>query len=172
MVKLSENNDAIDEFRKDLPSQWDKISAERDQQMQKAFEENIKFLETEFGKFADESQKGTVTLRLVPDDVEGSEDWNKEIQSARNIALSALKPNGADINQTMNIALKGARYDSLEARYLALHKDYMELKARHKEEDTASPDFKGGKAPAPKKEEPGSKKYHKILAELESADEA
>ena len=171
MVKLAENDDAISDFRKDLPGQWDQISNRREQQMQKDFQENIKTLETAFVKFSDESQKSTVTLRLVPDDVDGAEDWNKEIRSARDVALNALKPNGADINKTMDIALKGARYDSLEARYLALHKDYSELKARHKEEDTASPDFRGTKAPAPRKDEPGSKKYHKILAQLESAQE-
>ena len=78
MVKLSENEDAINEFRQDLPGKWDEISSKRDQQMRENYEANIKEMETQFGKITEEIPKSTVTLREVPDDVDGAEDWNKD----------------------------------------------------------------------------------------------
>src|SRR5207249_532197 len=133
--------------------------------------QNIKVLETEFGKIVDELPKSSVTLREVSDDVPGAAEWNGEIRSARDTALSVLKPNGSDFDKTVEIAWKGSRYDSLEKRFLQLHSDYAELKSRFKEEDTSAPDFKGGTKPTSAPTETPVQKYRKALAAAQQSAE-
>jgi DNA-binding protein H-NS len=169
---LSEHDEKITDFRKDLPAQFDKMVARRDQQMREEFETNVKNLETQFGKITEILPQSVITLREVSNEVEGADGWNKSIREARERALNVLRPNGADFERTVSVAWKGEHYDDLAKMYLSLHKDYTELKGQRKSEDESSPDFKGSKAPAPsKKDEPVSAKYRKIYSQLESAQE-
>ena len=167
---LDSHDEKIEAFKSDLPAQFDRMVKDRDAQEQAFIQENLKAMENEFGKITAELPKTTVTLREIPSDIEGAEEWNSEIKLARDTALSVLKPNNADFAQTVNIAMKGARYDSLEARYIALHKEHAQAVARLKEYEGTAPDFKGTPAPsAPKKTEAGSSRYHEALAKINAA---
>ena len=105
----------------------------------------------------------------VPDTVPGATEWNREISEARSNALRVLKPDGADFNESVQIALKGARYDTLEKRYLELHKDYTELKKSNRDLEGSSPDFKGTSKPTGKVEKSRAVKYQEALAQRLSA---
>ena len=168
---LDAHDEKINGFKADLPGQWDRMIEQRELQERQFVEENLKNLESEFGKIAQEIPKNSVTLREVPEDVPGSEDWNSEVRSARESALSILKP-GAEFSKTVDVALKGSRYDSLEKRYLELYKEHGEAMKRLKEYENSGPDFTGTpQSKVPKKEESGSSRYHKALAQIRSAEQ-
>lgn len=168
---LENQEEKLAEVEHDLPKKWDDLVAQREVQKAEQEQEAIKLLEVQFGKVIDAIPANTVTLREVPDDVPGAKEWNEEIKGAIDRGLSALKPDGADFNQSVEIAVKGARYDTLEKRYLALHKDYVEAKKRLAEFDQSGPDFKGTPKPAEKKQ-PGTYKrgqFHETLAAIQGA---
>lgn len=148
--ELEGHGEEIAEFRKDLPKRYEEMTAKQEAQAREQHAQSLKQLETEFVKISETLPEATVTMREVPDDVPGGTEWNKEIHEARANALRILKPDGSDFNESAAIAFKGARYDSLEKRYLALHKDHVELKKQMREYDGSAPDFKGGGKPAPK----------------------
>jgi predicted nucleic acid-binding Zn-ribbon protein len=167
---LDSHDEKIDKFRSDLPAQFDRMVKTRDAQEQAFIQENLRAMETEFGKITAELPKTSVTLREIPTEVPGAEEWNSEIKSARDTALAVLKPNNADFTQTVNIAMKGARYDSLEARYIALHKEHAATVAKLREYEGAGPDFKGTPAPSkPQKSESMAARYHEALAKINAA---
>ncbi len=112
------------------------------------------------------------TLREVPEDVPGGTEWNKEIKEARENALRILKPDGSDFKESAAIALKGARYDSLEKRYLELHSEYRELKKTMKEYDQSGPEFKGGPKPKSTVEKKPGIKYHEAFNAIKRGDMA
>lgn len=166
---LIEGLDTVDEkitdFRKDLPAQWEKIQTERDRKIADIETENLKALDREFGKVINDLPKTLVRLRQVPEDVPGAEGWNKSIQEAIGRALSALKPNGTDFKQTVQIAVKGELYDGLWADHIAQYKELQEARNRLKEFDAAGPDFKGTTKPKPGQEaKKPSQKFHEAMA--------
>lgn len=163
----------IMDFKKDLPSKWNEIQANQEAQMREQHDKMLKQLDTEFLKIAENIPESIVTMREVPEDVPGGTEWNKEIKEARANALRVLKPDGADFNESASIALKGARYDTLEKRYLALHSDYSDLKSKYNEAVGSGPDFRGGIKPkeAPKAGPKGAKGYHETLAAVKAGEE-
>jgi uncharacterized membrane-anchored protein YhcB (DUF1043 family) len=167
---LIESLDGADEkildFRKDLPARWEKIQKEQEVRYAEESAQHIKNLESNFNKVFEQAPKTTITLREVPDEVEGSTEWNQEIKSARETALNVLKPNGADFDQSVTIAIKGARYDSLEKRYIQLHGEYTEMAKRLAEYDRGGPDFKGGGKPSTEKKLTPAEKYHQTFRSL------
>lgn len=166
---LESHDEKIQEFRKDLPRQFDQMAAARETQMREQQAQAVKQLETEFVKISEQLPDSIVTFREVPDDVPGGTEWNNEIQEAKATALRVLKPNGADFNESVSIALKGARYDTLEKRYLALHSDHLELKKRMAEYDSSGPDFKGTSKPTVKTPKKPIDKYNEALAARQRA---
>ena len=171
--ELEGHGEEIAEFRKDLPKKYDEIVAAQQTAAMEQQQNAIKKLETEFLKISETIPDSIVTMREVPEDVPGGTEWNKEISEARANALRVLKPDGADFNESVSIALKGARYDTLEKRYLALHKDYTALKKHQAELDVAGPDFKGGTKPTSKVDKPRGIKYREALAQrIAAGDEA
>lgn len=141
--KLEEHDEQIAEFRKDLPSKWNELTAKREAQMREQQESTIKTLEAEFSKVVETLPSKNMTMKEVPE----FDDWNAEIKAARETALRVLKPGGANFQESVEIAAKGARYDTLEKRYLSLYKDYSEAQKRLKEIDSSGPDFKGQSKP-------------------------
>ncbi len=167
--ELEGHAEEIGEFRKDLPKKGEELLAAQQAQAMEQQQNAIKQLETEFVKISETLPDSIVTMREVPDDVPGGTEWNKEITEARANALRVLKPDGADFNESVSIALKGARYDTLEKRYLSLHKDYRELKKSYAALDSSGPDFKGGSKPTSKVEKTRGTKYHEALAQRQAA---
>jgi hypothetical protein len=161
--ELEGHGEAIGEFRKDLPKKYDEMAAAYQQQVAENQVNAIKQLESEFVKITEKIPDSIVTMREVADDVPGGTEWNKEIKEARENALRVLKPDGADFNESVQVALKGARYDTLEKRYLNLHKDYSELKKRMAEYDGAGPDFKGGSKPKGSAPKSAPQKYREAM---------
>lgn len=141
--KLEEHDEQIAEFRKDLPGKWNELTAKREAQMREQQESTIKTLESEFSKVVETLPSKNMTMKEVPE----FDDWNAEIKAARETALRVLKPGGANFQESVEIAAKGARYDTLEKRYLSLYKDYSEAQKRLKEIDSSGPDFKGQSKP-------------------------
>jgi chromosome segregation ATPase len=168
--QLETHDEKIADFRKDLPKKWDELQSKRDLQLQEQSREALKQLETQYGKVVESIPSDTVTLREVADDVPGGTEWNQEIRSAIEVGLKVLKPDGADFNQSVAIAVKGARYDTLEKRYLQLHSDYTELKKSYNEAAGSSPDFKGGGKPKSETPKTAPKKYHEALAAIKSGE--
>lgn len=168
---IEEHDEKIADFRKDLPSKWEEIQARKETREREQQSENLKTLETQFGKIVEELPKKVTTLREVSDDVEGAADWNAAIRGARERALNVLKPNGSDFPHTVETAWKGEHYDDLAKYTMKLHADYSEAMSRLKEFDAAGPDFKGGKTPTTKPDLKPSAKYHQKLAELNAAQE-
>lgn len=158
------HEDKIADFRKDLPKKFDEIQAVHENQVREHQAKMVKQLEAEFVKISEQLPESIVTMREVPDDVPGGTEWNREIVEARTNALRVLKPDGADFNESVSIALKGARYDTLEKRYLELHKDHTELKKQMAEYDSSGPDFKGGGKPTVKVDKKPSEKFREALA--------
>lgn len=167
---LDTTDEKILDFRKDLPAKWEEITKRREDQLREEQAENLKQLESQFGKIVDELPKSSVTLREIADDVPGAEEWNAEIKASKQDGLAALKPNGTDFNQTVEIAVKGRHYDKLEKRFLALHSDYIEAMKRLKEFDAARPDFTGGKKPSTEVKKKPSQRYDEALAAQQSAE--
>ncbi len=170
--ELEGHGEEIAEFRKDLPARYEEMTAQQEQAAREQQVQAIKQLETEFVKISETLPESIVTMREVPEDVPGGAEWNKEISEARANALRILKPDGSDFNESAAIAMKGARYDSLEKRYLALHKDYSDLKKRFSDEDAAGADFKGGTKPTVKGKKDFGKSYSQNLAALQRGDMA
>lgn len=162
--QLESHDEKLADAEKNSTQKWDELSTRTDAQRAEQVQAAIKQLETEFGKVAETIPVTTATLREVPDDVPGAEEWNKEIRSAQKNALRVLKPNGADFNESVAIAMKGARYDSLEKRYLSLHTDYSELKQKYNEAVGSGPDFKGGSKTAPETQKKPGMKYREAYA--------
>ncbi len=170
--ELEGHSEEIGEFRKDLPRKYEEIVAAQQTAAMEQHQAGLKQLETEFVKISEAVPDSIVTMREVPDDVPGGTEWNKEIQEARSNALRVLKPDGADFNESVQIALKGARYDTLEKRYLSLHKDYSELKKSYAALDSSGPDFKGTPKPTTKTEKSRGTKYHEALAQRQAAGDS
>lgn len=166
---LENHEEKLSDVERDLPKKWDDLVAQREVQMAEQAQTAIKQLEVQFGKVIEAIPASTVTLREVPEDVPGAKEWNDEIRTAIDRGLSALKPDGADFNQSVEIAVKGARYDTLEKRYLALHKDYVEAKKRLSEFDQSGPDFKGTPKPAEKTDKKPGVKFREALAMAQGA---
>lgn len=162
--QLESHDEKLADAEKNSTQKWDELSTRTDAQRAEQVQAAIKQLEAEFGKVAETIPVTTATLREVPDDVPGAEEWNKEIRSAQENALRVLKPNGADFNESVAIAMKGARYDSLEKRYLSLHSDYSELKQKYNEAVGSGPDFKGGSKTAPETQKKPGMKYREAYA--------
>jgi Spy/CpxP family protein refolding chaperone len=167
---LEEADEKIIDFRKDLPGQFDRLQSKQQAKQAEEAVQNIKNLEVNFDKVVQDLPKLVKTLREVPDDIDGAEEWNKPIREARQRALQALKPGGADFNQTVAIAVKGELYDNLEQRYIAAHKELSEAKARLKEFDGASPDFKGGKSPTTQAAKKPGQVFRDTMAKLQTSD--
>jgi chromosome segregation ATPase len=167
--KIEGHDDTIADFRKDLPKKWDELQAQRDVQLAEQSQAAVKQLETQYGKVIETIPTSTVTLREVADDVPGGTEWNQEIRSAIETGLKVLKPDGADFNQSVEIAVKGARYDTLEKRYLALHSDYSDLKKQYNELAGSGPDFKGGTKPVSTVDKKPGIKYREALAIAQGA---
>ncbi len=161
--QLEGHGEEISEFRKDLPARYEEMTAKQEQAAREQHANALKQLETEFVKISETLPDNIATLREVPDDVPGGTEWNKEITEARANALRILKPDGSDFNESAAIAFKGARYDSLEKRYLALHKDHVELKKQMREYDGSAPDFKGGTKPTKTSDKKPAQKFHETL---------
>lgn len=168
---IEEHDEKIADFRKDLPSKWEEIQARKESREREQQSENLKTLETQFGKIVEELPKRVTTLREVSDDVEGAAEWNASIRGARERALTVLKPNGSDFPHTVETAWKGEHYDDLAKYTVNLHKNYTEAMSRLKEFDASGPDFKGGKKPANEPKLKPSASYHKHLAELKGAEQ-
>jgi chromosome segregation ATPase len=168
---IEEHDEKIADFRKDLPSKWEEIQARKESREREQQAENLKTLETQFGKIVEELPKKVTTLREVSDDVEGAAEWNASIRGARERALTVLKPNGSDFPHTVETAWKGEHYDDLAKYTVNLHKNYTEAMSRLKEFDASGPDFKGGKKPANEPKMTASSKYHQKLAELKGAEQ-
>lgn len=166
---LETHEEKLADVEKDLPKKWDDLQAQREVQLAEQSQTAIKELETSFGKIVEGIPANTVTLRQVPDDVPGAKEWNDEVKQGIDRGLAVLKPGGADFNQSVEIAVKGARYDSLEKRYLALHKDYAAAQKRLSEFDQSGPDFKGTPKPANKTEKKPGLKYREALAVAQGA---
>jgi formate dehydrogenase maturation protein FdhE len=166
---LDEADEKITDFRKDLPAKWDALQAQREKQQLESEHENLKNLETQFGKVAEELPKEIPTVRKVPSDVEGAEEWNRGIDEDVAAGLAALKPNGADFKKTTEISILGHRYRRMEKLLIAKDQELTEANARLKKFDESSPDFRGGKKP-PSGEKP-NKSYSQILAEVKAAGE-
>ncbi len=164
--ELENHGEAIGEFRKDLPKKYEEMAAAQQEQAVKEQAKAIKQLESEFLKVTEALPSKIVTMREVPDDVPGGTEWNKEIKEAREIALRVLKPDGSNFEESTQIALQGARYPTLEKRYLALHKDYSELKKRMAEYDSSGPDFKGGTKPATATKKTAPQKFREAMAAI------
>ncbi len=162
---LEGHGEEISEFRKDLPARYEEMTAKQEQVAREQHANAIKQLESEYLKIVETLPDNVKTLREVPEDVPGGTEWNKEIKEARENALRILKPDGSDFNESAAIALKGARYDSLEKRYLALHSDHVALKKQMKEYDTSGPEFRGGPKPkGPEAKGPkGARGYHEVF---------
>ncbi len=161
--ELETHGEDITEFRKDLPKKYDEMVAYHQKQAAEQQANGIKQLETEFGKISQSIPAKVVTMREVPEDVPGGTEWNKEIREAREVALRVLKPDGSNFEESTQIALQGARYPTLEKRYLALHKDYSELKKRMAEYDSSGPDFKGGSKPKSTTPKSAPQKYREAM---------
>lgn len=165
---LIEGLDGVDEkisdFRKDLPGQWDKIQSQHSARVAEEQAEGLKAIDREFGKVVEHLPKEIIRLRQVPEDTPGAAEWNKPIQEAIGRALNALKPNGTDFQQTVQIAVKGELFDSLWNDHLAQHKELQAARARLKELDGASPDFKGGVKPSTQPKKTPSQKFHEAMA--------
>ncbi len=161
--ELENHGEQIAEYRKDLPKKYEEMAAAQQEQAVKEQAQAIKQLESEFLKVTEALPSKIVTMREVPDDVPGGTEWNKEIKEAREIALRVLKPDGSNFEESTQIALQGARYPTLEKRYLSLHKDYTELKKRMAEYDGASPDFKGGTKPTTATKKTAPQKYREAM---------
>jgi DNA repair exonuclease SbcCD ATPase subunit len=148
--ELEGHAEEIGEFRKDLPKKYEELVAAQENAAREQYANSLKQLETEFLKISEQIPDSIITMREVPEDVPGGTEWNKEITEARSNALRVLKPDGADFNESVQVALKGARYDTLEKRYLALHADHVALKKQMSQYDESAPDFKGIPKPTPK----------------------
>jgi hypothetical protein len=156
----------IDDAEKNAAPKWDELRSRHEAQLAEQSVAAIKQLETEYRKVVESIPDEIVTLREVPDDVPGAKEWNDEIRAAREQGLAVLKPNGADFNRSVRVALQGEHYPFLMKRFLALHSDYSELKKSYNEAVGAGPDFKGGGKPkdATKAGPKGAKGYHEALA--------
>ncbi len=170
--ELEGHGEEIAEFRKDLPARYEEMTAKQEQAAREQQVNAIKQMETEFLKITEQIPESIVTMREVPDDVPGGTEWNKEIKEARANALRILKPDGSDFNESAAIALKGARYDSLEKRYLSLHSEYRELKGKMKEYDQSGPDFRGGSKPKDTTEKKPAAKFHEALNAIKRGEMA
>lgn len=164
METFEERQEAINEFRKDLPGKWDKLQAKEAARAAESQAEQIKVLETHFNALADELPNGSVTLKEVSEDIPGAEDWNKAIKVARETALRILKPGGSDFKETASIAFKGAHYDDLESRYLQMYEDLKDANKRLKEYEGATPDIKGTPKPKADVKKTPAQRYHEALS--------
>ncbi len=162
--ELEGHGEEIAEFRKDLPARYEEMTAKQEQAFREQQINAIKQMETEYLKIAESIQDDVVTLREVPEDVTGAEEWNKGIRAARTEGLRILKPDGSDFNESGKIALQGAHYPYLMKMFLKEHADNKELRKSQKEYDQSGPDFKGGSKPkqAATKGPKGAKGYHEV----------
>jgi chromosome segregation ATPase len=165
---LDSHEEKIADATKNSAPKWDELVAKREVQTVEQSQAQIKQLETQYGKIVEGIPANAVTFREVPDDVPGAKEWNEEIRTAMDRGLNVLKPNGADFPQSVEIAVKGSRYDSLEKRYLSLHSDYSDLKSKYNELAGAGPDFKGGKKTGPETPKKPAAKFHETLAAIKS----
>ncbi len=170
--ELEGHGEEIAEFRKDLPARYEEMTAKQEQAAREQQVNAIKQMETEFLKIVEQLPDNVKTLREVPDDVPGGTEWNKEIKEAQANALRILKPDGSDFNESAAIALKGARYDSLEKRYLSLHSEYRELKKTMAQYDESGPDFKGGLKPKSATQKTAPVKFREALHAIKSGEMA
>lgn len=165
---LIEGLDGVDEkisdFRKDLPGQWERIQSERSARVAEEEAEGLKAIDREFDKVVGDLPKEIIRLRQVPEETPGAAEWNKPIQEAVQRALTALKPNGTDFRQTVQIAVKGELFDSLWNDHIAQYKELQAARARLKELDSAGPDFKGTTKPTVEQKKKPSQKFHEAMA--------
>jgi hypothetical protein len=166
-------NEKISDAEKNAAPKWDELRSRREVELAEQSQASIKQLETMYGKVVEDISANSVTLREAADDVPGGTEWNQEIRSAIETGLKVLKPGGADFNQSVAIAVKGARYDTLEKRLLAIHSDYKDLQQKYNELAGSGPDFKGGARPkeTPKPGPKGAKGYHETLAAVKAGEE-
>lgn len=162
--RVDEADEKIADFRKDLPGQWDKLQAQRENETRQRQEQQDKQLESEFQKVLGDLPKEIIRLRSVPDDVTGAKEWNEPIRAAIDNAFTALKPNGTDFKQTVSIAVKGNLFDAVWNDYKSTMQELREARARIKEFEQSGPDFRGQVRGGKEAELSPTQKYHQALA--------
>lgn len=145
LEKLQDHDEKIYDFEKDLPAQYEQISARRQQEESQLFEKQLKDVDTNFENVASKLPVDVVTLREIDPDIPGAKEWNEPIKTAIAKGLSALKPGGADFNESAAIAVKGYHYDTVVKMLLETRQELVAERKRNAEFDKASPDFKAGK---------------------------
>ncbi len=171
LEKLSDHDEKIYDFEKDLPAQYEQIQSKREQDERQYIEQQLKTVDANFSKVAEKLPVDTVTLREIDPEIPGAKEWNEPIKAAFQKGLGALKPGGADFSESAAIAVKGYHYDTVVKMLLDTRNELVAERKRTAEFDKASPDFKAGKkADAGEKLSPGDK-YRKALGAIQSAGE-
>lgn len=163
---LDEKNEKLALEAKNSSSKWDELQTKRSAELAEEQAKGLKSIETTFSQIASALPETVVTMREVP----GDDEWNAEIKAAMETAMRVLTPGGSDQKESMEIAIKGGRYDSLEKRLLSVHKELVEARKRLSEYDSGGPEFKGGPKPKVEAKMSPSQKYHKALESLKSTD--
>jgi len=151
LERLDETDEKIADFKKDLPGQFDRLKAQRDLTAREQAEKDSKLQEAEFNRILGDLPKDVVMLRRIPENATGAKEWNARIDRVTSSALNVLRPNGADFKKTVEIDVKGHLFDDVWNDYVSQSKELKEARARLKEFDSGSPDFKGVKAPTGKR---------------------
>lgn len=159
---VDESEDKITDFKSNLPGKFDELQKKRDAAASEKAEQETKALETNYEKVARTLSELHPTLREVPEDVEGAEDWNSGVRKAVAEGLRVLKP-GATFEESVATAAKGQRYDALEKMLLDTRKELITANGRLAEFDRGGSDFKGGKKVIKEVLTP-AEKYHKAMA--------
>lgn len=165
--KFEESNDAVIEFERDAPQKYEEINAKREATMREQQELAIKQLESEYQKVAQSIPNEVVTLRKVPEDIPGAEEWNTGIETAIQEGLRLLKP-GAEFKETSDTAIQGRHYPYLLKMFLKEHSELVEARKRLAGFDSGGPDFKGGAKPKTEVKLTPAEKYHKAMETLKS----
>lgn len=168
---LDEKNEKLAKEVENAGPRWDELQAKRAAELAEEQAKGLKTIESTFTQIAAALPESVKTFREVPDDVPGASEWNAEIKAARETAMRVLTPGGSDQKESMEIAIKGGRYDSLEKRFLSVHQELVEARKRLAQYDSGGPDFKGGDKPkeAPVKGPKGASGYFKALETLRAS---
>lgn len=160
-------DDEATELDKNPQAAFQELEDRRKEQSQKQSADFERAKKSEFEKVSTAISKASPLLRTVdPSETQ----YNEDVKSAFTGAERLFGPE-ATLQEQFERAVKGFRYDKVEAMLLETHKELKEARARLREYDEASPDFQGRKKPDDGKAKLKDRPYSEILEKVRQGDD-
>lgn len=175
VTQLDDLNEAAQSDRANAQQSYERLTARQKEQLASQQQEMETRKQQTFETVSKKLQTTVPTLRLVDPSIPGAEEWNAPIKAAFD-GVGELFNGNADPGRTVEVAVKGLRYDAVEKMFLDTRAELADARKQLAEYEGAQPDLRGSKGPAKTGKEAAIEKspgqiYKETMAQLSNPED-